>query len=144
LIVSHRGEPQMACFAPGRDDEECQMFTRIDDLPAGAIGVVARGRVTGEDRRSMLEPSIADVLGEHGRVRLLYVAGADFAGYESGGLYDEAIFGTRHFADFERIAFVAEDGPYRRAVGAMNGLMPAAVRLFEPAEIAMAREWVAG
>jgi hypothetical protein len=113
------------------------MLTRIEDLPAGAIGVVASGRVTREERRAMLEPTIADAIGEHGRLRLLYVAGPDFDGYESGGLYDEAVFGT-----FERIAFVAEDGPYRRAVGAMDGLMPAALKLFGPAEIAIARDWL--
>jgi hypothetical protein len=118
------------------------MLTRIEDLPAGAIGVVASGRVTREERRAMLEPTIADAIGEHGRLRLLYVAGPDFDGYESGGLYDEAVFGTRNFTAFERIAFVAEDGPYRRAVGAMDGLMPAALKLFGPAEIAIARDWL--
>ena len=75
-------------------------------------------------------------------MRLLYVAGADFAGYDRGGLYDDAVFGTRHFTHFDRIAFVANDGPYMRAVLAMNGLMPARLRVFGLSEIAAAEEWL--
>ncbi len=118
------------------------MFMRIDDLPAGFVGVVARGRVTADDRQQVLEPSIAGAVEAAGRVRLLYVAGADFAGYDRGGLYDDAVFGTRHFNHFDRIAFVANDGPYMRAVLAMNGLMPARLRVFGLSEIAQAQDWL--
>ena len=66
----------------------------------------------------------------------------DFAGYDRGGLYDDAVFGTRHFNHFDRIAFVADDGPYIRAVLALNGLMPARLKVFQPSDIAAAREWL--
>ena len=118
------------------------MFTRIDNLPADFVGVVASGQVTADDRLTVLEPWIEGAVEATGRVRLLYVAGTDFAGYDRGGLYDDAVFGTRHFNHFERIAFVATDGPYMRAVLAMNGLMPARLRTFRPNEIALARAWL--
>ena len=118
------------------------MFTRIDNLPEGIVGVVASGRVTADDRSRILEPSIEGAVETGGRVRLLYVAGSDFAGYDRGGLYDDAVFGTRHFTHFDRIAFVVNDGPYQRAVLAMNGLMPARLKVFAPSEIAAAREWL--
>ena len=53
------------------------------------------------------------------------------------------MFGTRHFRDFERIAFLAEDGPYRRAAGAMDGLMPASLKVFPVHEIEAAKAWLA-
>jgi hypothetical protein len=118
------------------------MFTRIDNLPEGIVGVVASGQVTADDRRRVLEPTIEDTVEAAGRVRLLYVAGPDFAGYDRGGLYDDAVFGTRHFNHFDRIAFVVNDGPYQRAVLAMNGLMPAHLRIFAPAEFLDAEEWL--
>jgi hypothetical protein len=118
------------------------MFTQIDNLPAGFVGVVASGKVTANDRLRVLEPSIEGAVETAGRVRLLYVAGSDFSGYDRGGLYDDAVFGTRHFNDFDRIAFVADDGPYQRAVLAMNGLMPARLRVFQPSDIAAARAWL--
>jgi hypothetical protein len=119
------------------------MFKTIENLPSGAVGFEAHGRVTDADRRTVLEPTIESALETTGKVRLLYVAASDFAGYDRGGLYDDAIFGTRHFRDFDRIAFVADEGPYDRAVKAMDGLMPAVLRVFAPADISKAKAWLA-
>jgi SpoIIAA-like len=119
------------------------MFTPIENLPAGAIGFVANGHVTQDDRSTVLEPTIEWALEIGGRVRLLYVTGSDFAGYEPGGFFDDAVFGTRHFTDFDRIAFVADDGPFNRAVLAMEGLMPARLRVFPANAVNVAKAWLA-
>jgi hypothetical protein len=118
------------------------MLTPIDNLPDGAIGFVANGCITSDDRRGTFEPTISEALRSSDRVRLLYVAGGDFAGYEHGVLYDEAVFGTRHFTHFEKIAFVSDEGPFNRAVRAMRGLVPARVKIFPPREIEAARVWL--
>ena len=119
------------------------MFTPIENLPRGAVGFEAHGRVTDADRRTVLEPTIEWALESADKVRLLYVTGADFTGYERGDLYDDAVFGTRHFTDFDKIAFVADDGPYARSVEALDGLMPAALRVFATGDIGAAKEWLA-
>lgn len=118
------------------------MFTPIDNLPTGAVGFVAHGRVTDAECESILEPTLEWAIEAGGKVRLLYVAAEDFDGYDQGRLYDEAVFGTRHFADFERIAFVADDGPYARSVAALEGLMPTTLRIFGSREIGEARAWL--
>ena len=120
------------------------MFKPIKNLPAGAVGFEAHGKITEDERRAVLEPTLELVLEQGGKLRLLYVAASDFAGYDRGGLYDDAVFGTRHFADFERIAFVADDGPYDRAVKAIDGLMPVDLRVFAIADIGAAKAWLAG
>jgi len=119
------------------------MFTRIDDLPAGAIGFEAIGRVTEEDQVEVLEPTIDAMLEGGHPVRLLYLAGPRFAGYDPNTLLDNAVFGTRHFTDFEKIAFLVEEGPYRRAVVALEGLMPADLRLFSTGAVEQAKAWLA-
>ena len=119
------------------------MFKTIENLPDGAVGFEAHGRVTDADRRTILEPTIEWALETNGKVRLLYVAASDFVGYDRGGLYDDAVFGTRHFTDFDKIAFVSDEGPYDRAVKAMDGLMPAALRVFATADIGKAKDWLA-
>lgn len=119
------------------------MFKPIEDLPKGAVGFEAHGRVTDADRRTVLEPTLEWALESSDKVRLLYVAAPDFVGYEYGDLYDDAVFGTRHFADFDRIAFVADAGPYARSVAALDGLMPASLRVFSTAEIGQAKAWLA-
>lgn len=119
------------------------MLRPIDDLPTGAVGVEAHGRVTAAERSAVIEPRLRSAVKRRGKVRLLYVAASDFDGYDRGGVYDDAVFGSRHFADFEKIAFVAEDGPYARSVRALDGLMPAELRIFRSAEIGAARDWLA-
>ncbi|MBN8995238.1 MAG: STAS/SEC14 domain-containing protein [Rhizobiales bacterium] len=119
------------------------MFTTIDDMPAGAIGFAASGVVTAADRSGVLEPTIGSALAEGGRVRLLYVAGEDFAGYDAGMPLDEAVFGSRHFADFAKIALVSDTCSLRRAVRALDGLMPAELRVFRQAEVETAKLWLA-
>lgn len=119
------------------------MFKAIEDLPKGAVGFEAHGRVTDADRHSVLEQTIEWALESAEKVRLLYVAAPDFIGYEHSDLYDDVIFGSRHFADFERIAFVADEGPYTRSVEAIDGLMPATVRIFPTDAIGAAKEWLA-
>jgi hypothetical protein len=119
------------------------MFTTIEGLPDGAIGVMASGLITSADRESVLEPTIADALSARGKVKLLYCTAPDFIGYDKGTVLDDAVFGTRHFTDFSKIAFVAEAGPYDRAVNALDGLMPADVRTFRTDEIEAAKEWLA-
>src|SRR2546430_8805700 len=119
------------------------MLTPIGNLPDGAIGFVAHGRITREDRRGIFEPTMKQALKETERVKLLYIAGRDFKGYEHGTLYDESVFGSRHFRHFEKIAFVAEEGPFHRAVQAMKGLVPAAVKAFAPQEVAAAKDRLA-
>lgn len=120
------------------------MFTPIEGLPDGAIEFVASGRITSTDRRQVLEPTINSALSARGKVKLLYCTAPDFAGYDEGAVFDDAVFGTRHFTDFSKIAFVAEEGPYDRAVHALGGLMPADVRIFRAGELEAAKEWLAG
>src|SRR5262245_38270252 len=111
------------------------MFTPIEGLPEGAIGFVASGLITQSDRHDVLEPTIDGALSAGGKVKLLYCTAPDFAGYDEGTVFDDAVFGTRHFSDFAKIAFVAEEGPYDRAVSALGGLMPADVKVFRVSEI---------
>jgi len=120
------------------------MFTPIDRLPEGVIGFEAHGRITRTDRDAILIPRIDAARASGGKIKLLYVTGADFAGYDQGTLFDDAVFGTRHFTSFERIAFVGADGPYARAVDALDGLMPAALRRFSCDQVDRATAWLAG
>ena len=51
------------------------MFTLMENLPSGFVGVVASGKVTADDRTQVLEPFIKGAVEASGRARLLYVAG---------------------------------------------------------------------
>jgi hypothetical protein len=51
------------------------MLELIPDLPAGVVGVEAKGKVEDTDYGDILVPAIEKVREEHGAVRFLYALG---------------------------------------------------------------------
>jgi hypothetical protein len=119
------------------------MLTALTDLPDGTIGFRASGRVSAEERRAVLAPALDRALRRGRKLRFMYVAGPEFDGYESGDIWDEAVFGSRHFGDFEKLAFVSDKAAYRRAVATLDGLMPTALKVFRTRELKAAKDWLA-
>ena len=57
------------------------MLKLMEGLPPDILGVEATGKVTHEDYRNVLIPA-AEAKMNHGPVKMLYVAGSEFSGYE--------------------------------------------------------------
>lgn len=118
------------------------MIEMIQGLPEGVIGARAVGSVTAEDYESILMPAVEGALSAHDKVRMLYVLGAEFEGYDSEAALDDTRMGLRHWADFERIAVVTDHSVLRTAIKGFGFLMPGEVRVFSVDELESARAWV--
>jgi hypothetical protein len=57
------------------------MLKLIEDLSPDVIGIEANGKVTHEDYQNILIPK-AETMMAKGPIKMLYVIGADFTGYE--------------------------------------------------------------
>jgi hypothetical protein len=119
------------------------MFKLIEGLPPDVIGIEAIGKVTHVDYKSFLIPKVEAMIAK-GPVRLLYVAGQAFEGYELEALWDDAAFGVKHWRDFSRIAVVADQTWLRAAVTMFKPFFPCEVRLFNLDDLAAAKSWIAG
>ncbi len=119
------------------------MLTPMTDLPNGVIGFSAEGTVTDEDYKTVLIPTVEQALRKGGKIRLLYYLGPDFKTYAPGALWDDSLFGARHYFDFEKIACVTEHEIFTAMVKAFGVLMPAAVRAFPVSELDAAKAWLA-
>lgn len=118
------------------------MLKPIEGLPADVVGFEASGQVTHEDYQKVLIPR-AEAMMTKGPIRMLYVLGKDFAGYDLGALWDDSAFGIRHWRDFTRVAIVGDQGWLHAAVNMFKPLFPCDVRLFMLSELAEAKDWVA-
>lgn len=118
------------------------MIEEIDDLPPGAIGFSAHGVVTREDYENVIMPAVAAVIAIGQRIRLLYRFGPDFARFESGAMWDDAVLGFRHALEWDRIAVVSDNEWVGFSVQAMHWLLPGKVRLYPDRELAAARAWI--
>ena len=121
------------------------MIERIDDLPAGVIGIRASGKLTKDDYRDGLEPALKEAT-ESGEARVLFAL-ADFDGLEPGAWIEDVKTGlkieTQNRSAWKKLAFVSDVDWVSKAMRLFAWAMPGELRVFGMDEMDKAREWVA-
>ena len=123
-------------------DQRRWMIELIEGLGTGVVGARAVGEITAEDYESTLIPAVDAALAVSERIRMLYVLGSEFEGYEAEAALDDARMGLQHWSDFERIAVVTDNGSYRTAIKGFGFLMPGEVRVYSVDELDAAKDWI--
>lgn len=119
------------------------MFRIIEGLPANVMAIEASGKVTHEDYRDTLIPKAEAMMGQ-GPIKMLYIIGKEFTGFELEALWDDSAFGVKHWNDFSHIAMVS-DHPWLNAMVSMfKPFFHGDVRLFKLAELPAAKDWIKG
>lgn len=117
------------------------MFKFINDLPPDVLGIEAVGKVTHEDYRLTLIPK-ADAMIAKGPIRMLYVLGKDFTGFELEALWDDSMFGLEHWRDFSHIAVVTDHAWLSATVRMFRPFFHGEVRLFGLTDLPVAKDWI--
>ncbi|MGI9576823.1 MAG: STAS/SEC14 domain-containing protein [Microthrixaceae bacterium] len=118
------------------------MLALIHDLPDNVVGVRAVDEVEDDDYEDVLVPEIEGRLKQFDKIRLLYVLGAEFTGFESEAAWDDAKLGAKTFKDYEKIAVVTDAKWISRSIKAVGWLIPGDVKVFHEDRMEAAREWV--
>lgn len=118
------------------------MITVREGLPSHVVVAEASGDVTADDYEQVLMPAVDAAAAGEAKVRLLYVLGADFDGFEAGAALDDTRLGLRHWSDFEKLGMVTDHTGYRGMVKAISFLLPGETRVFELAEVDDAVAWL--
>lgn len=122
------------------------MIERIEEMPAGTIGLRASGKLSKDDYASVLEPALKEGV-DSGELRLLFVL-ADFDGLEPGAWAEDAKTGLRAWvrdhSAWKRFALVTDVEWVAKAMRAFSWMAPGEVRTFGLGELDAAREWAAG
>jgi hypothetical protein len=119
------------------------MLKFIEGMPQDVLAIEAVGKVTHEDYRTILIPK-AEAMMTKGPIKLLYVIGKEFTGYELEALWDDGAFGIKHWREFKRVAVVADQAWMRASISMFTPFFPAEVRLFGLSELSAAKDWVLG
>lgn len=121
------------------------MIERIDDMPAGAVGFRAEGKLTREDYREVLEPVLREAA-ESGEIRMLFAI-ADFEGLEPGAWFDDVKtglgLGVGHHSAWRRSAIVTDVDWLAKAFRFFTWMTPGEVEIFGLGELEQAKSWVA-
>jgi hypothetical protein len=118
------------------------MLKFIEGLAPGVIAIEAMGKVTHEDYRDVLIPKAEAMMGK-GPIKMLYVLGKDFTGFELEALADDSAFGLKHWHDFSKIAVVTDHSWLNAVINMFKPFFPGQVRLFTLANLPAAKDWIA-
>lgn len=117
------------------------MFRFIDGMPPHVLGIEATGKVTHDDYRNALVPRVEAMLAK-GPIKMLYVIGKEFTGFELEALWDDANLGFKHWRDFSHVAVVADQVWLRAAVNMFTPLFHGEVRTFGLSQLPAAKDWI--
>lgn len=102
----------------------------------------AVNKLTDQDYKEVLIPSLEQIIREHGKARLLIDMGDEFHGWEAAALWDDARFGLTHRNDFEKMGVIG--GPkwveWGLRLGAM--IVGGEIRSFPSGERDEAMTWI--
>jgi SpoIIAA-like len=122
------------------------VIERIDDMPAGILGLRASGKLSRADYRDVLEPALREAL-QSGELRVLFVL-SDFEGLEPGAWIEDVKTGLEvlvgHHSAWKRFALVTDVDWIAKAKRTFAWLIPGEMRIFDPNSFEDARSWVAG
>jgi hypothetical protein len=121
------------------------MIERIDDVPAGVIGLRASGKLTKDDYRDGLEPALKEAT-DSGEARVLFVL-PDFDGLEPGAWIEDVKTGlkveTQNRSAWKKLAFVSGVDWVSKSMRLFTWAMPGELKVYEMDELEEAKEWVA-
>jgi SpoIIAA-like len=122
------------------------MVAKIEEMPAGTIGFRASGKLTPEDYKDVLVPTLRDAV-EAGEVRMLFVL-SDFEELEPRAWLEDAKTGLelgflKHSA-WKRSAIVSDADWVKKAFRMFAWMTPGEVKVFDLDQEDEARSWVAG
>jgi hypothetical protein len=121
------------------------MVERIEDVPAGTIGFRASGRLTVEDYREVLVPTLREAV-DSGEVRMLFVL-SDFEDLEPRAWIEDAKTGfelgfLKHSA-WKRSAVVTDADWVEKAFRMFGWMSPGEIKVFGLDQEGEATAWVA-
>jgi hypothetical protein len=121
------------------------MVERIDDVPAGVIGIRASGKLTRDDYVNVLEPALKEAVAT-GEARALFVL-PDFDGLEPQALLEDIKTGLaveiKDRSAWKKLAFVSGVEWVSKAMRYFSWAMPGELKVYEMDELDKAKEWVA-
>ena len=122
------------------------MIERIDEMPAGTIGLRASGQLTRDEYRQVLETALREGI-DSGELRLLFVL-TDFDGLEAAAVPEDiktgfsAWFG--HHSAWKRFALVTDVEWVAKAMHMFAWMTPGDVMISDLDKLEEAKAWVAG
>jgi hypothetical protein len=123
------------------------MVERIDDVPAGVIGLRGSGKLTKEDYTEILEPALKEAM-DSGEARVVFVL-TDFEGLAPSATWEDMKTGLgvelANRERWKRLALVTDVDWVAKAMRAFAWAMPGELEVYDDLDkLEEAKAWAAG
>ena len=120
------------------------MVERMNDVPAGVIGLRASGKLTKEDYTEVLEPALKEAM-DSGEARVVFVL-ADFDGLDLDAAFEDIKTGLgvdfAHRKEWKRLALVTDVDWVARAMCMFAWAMPGELAVYDELDkLEEAKSW---
>ena len=118
------------------------MLEQLTQLPAGIVGVRARGKLTKSDYDNVIRPLLNEARSQGRRLRCICRVEPEFEGLTPAAVWEDMRLGFKHLYDFERFAIVS-DAAWVRSMARIGGsIMPCPIQVFDNDQWDEALRWV--
>jgi hypothetical protein len=115
----------------------------LEQVPdTNIIILTAQGKITGDDYENNLVPAIEALRNQYDKLRLLYILGSEYDGYEAEAMWDDTKVGMTDFTHFEKLGVVTNKKWIRGSIKAFGFLIPGEVKLFGTDQLDEANSWI--
>lgn len=120
------------------------MFEFLPESSGNLLGVKAHGKLTDQDYKEHLIPKFEALFKQHGKLKVLFCMADDFEGWDLEAAWDDAAYGLKHRADFERMAVVGGPDWVDWCVKWAGFLMEGEIKVFPADQLDQAWAWLRG
>jgi hypothetical protein len=117
------------------------MLEILPESQGNILGVKAAGKLSSREFQEVLVPRLKAVIGEHGRVRVLFFLDGEVQGWDLAALEHDD-FGRNDLQAFERVAVVGASWQVSLQMKLLALLLSGEVRNFSRAELPEAWTWI--
>ncbi|WP_137702312.1 SpoIIAA family protein [Marimonas lutisalis] len=117
------------------------MIEFMDESHGNVVGLRVSGTLHEKDYAEFL-PKLEDLFRKHGKLRVMFLAGPDFHGWDLSAAWQDTSLGFKHASDFEKLALVGAPDWVVWCVRLSAFLFKGEVRVFPASEFSEAWRWL--